>query len=227
MAPFTIASSCLRGTRGAGADGDGMDGGGRQLRQHLGIGRPCQFALLLCQPEAGRERLVEFVKPLQHHGADFRIGHRFRCRRHHREAAARAGVAGQIDIERHGEDALQPFPDRQFVPENIDHRRAGVVAIALVALDVEFALVAECTIEARPVHAGGRAEIVERGSGETVLAKQIERLRQCDLGLIGARPSAPLRLRGGISFCRWPRPFVFLYHFAKNSLTRIILCGTV
>ena len=51
------------------------------------------LALLSCQAEAGRERLVEFDKAFQHHGADIGIGHRFRGRRHHREAAARAGFA--------------------------------------------------------------------------------------------------------------------------------------
>ena len=105
---------------GAGADRDGVDGGGGQLRQHRGIGGCRQFALLLGEAEAGRERLVEFGKSFQHHGADLRIGHRFRRRRHHREAAARAGLAGQIDVERHRIDALQPFADRQFVPENLD-----------------------------------------------------------------------------------------------------------
>ena len=99
----------------------------------------------------------------------------------------------KIDIERHREDALQPFADRQFVPENVDHRGAGVGAVALVALDVELALVAERAIEARPVHAGGGAEIVERGGGEAVLAEQVERLAERDLGLVGARPAAALR----------------------------------
>ena len=99
---------------GAGADRDGVDGGRRELRQHRGIGARGQFALLFRQPEAGGERLVEFDKTFQHHGADLGIGHRFRRRRHHREAAARAGFARQINVERDRIDALQPLADRQF-----------------------------------------------------------------------------------------------------------------
>ena len=101
-----------------------------------------------------------------------------------------------INIERHRIDALQPFADRQFVPENVDHRRARIGAIALIALDIELALVAERAVEARPVHAGGGAEIVERGRGKAILAEQIERLAERDFRLIGARPAAALRRAG-------------------------------
>ena len=87
-----------------------------------------------------------------------------------------------------------------LVAENFMHRRARVVAIALIALDVELALVAERAIEARPVHAGGGAEIVERGRGESVLAKQIERLAERDFGLIGARPPATFGRRRIVGF---------------------------
>src|SRR5712691_1457596 len=208
----------------AGADGNAVDGRGCQLRQHHGIGCWRQFAVLLRKPEAGGERLVEFGKSLQHHGADFGIGHSLRRRRHHGEATARARVAGEIDIERHRKDALQPPSDRQFVSEDVDHRRARVGAVARIALDVELALVAERAVKARPVHAGGGAEVVERGGGEAVFAKQIERLAERDFGLIGARPAAAL-WRDDIGVRR--RPLSFLYHFAINSLTRFILCGTV
>ena len=209
---------------GAGADRNGVDGGRRQLRQHRGIGGRRQFALLPGEPEAGGERLVEFGQSFQHHGADFGIGDRFGARRHHREAAARAGLAGEIDVERHRVDARQPLADRHFVPEDLLHRRARIGAIARIALDIELALVAEGAIKARPVHAGGDAEIVERGRGESVLAEQVQRLAERDLGLIGARPAAALG-RGRFGLRR--RLLTFLYHFANYSLTRFILCGTV
>ena len=109
------------------------------------------------------------------------------------------------------------------MPENFQHRRARVVAIALIALDVELALVAERAVETRTVHAGGDAEIVQRGRGEAALAKEIERFTERDIRLIGARPAAPFRLILG---SRWRR-FAFLYHFARNSLTGFILCETV
>src|SRR6185436_12061134 len=107
-----------------------------------------------------------------------------------------------------------------------------VRAVALIALDIELALVAECAVEARPVHACRGREIVERSRGESILAKQIERLAERDLRLVGARPAATLWLRlriqsGNRRFgSRW-RLLTFLYHFAINSLTRFILCETV
>src|ERR1700756_360524 len=75
---------------GAGADRDGVDGGGGEMREYGGIGAVGQFALLFRTAEAGGEGLVEFDEALQHHGADFGIGYRFRGRGHHREAAARS-----------------------------------------------------------------------------------------------------------------------------------------
>src|SRR5258708_8699606 len=103
--------------------------------------------------------------------------------------------------------------------ENIEHRRTRVGAIARIALDVELALVAEGAVEAGAVHAGGGAEIVERGRRESVLWDQIERLAERDFGLVGARPAAAFWCDGGSGFCRRRRSSRFLYHFAINSLT--------
>src|SRR4051795_3488913 len=72
--------------------------------------------------------------------------------------------------------------------KNVAHGGARVLAIAAVTLDEQLALVAERTIKARPVHARGGREIVQRRRGETILAKQIERLAERDLRLVGARP---------------------------------------
>ena len=179
--------------------------------------------LLLGDPETRRERLVEFDKSFQHHGADLRIGDRFRGRRHHGKTAARAGVAGEINVQRHREDALQPFFDRQFGAENVGHRRAGVGAVALVTLDVEFALVAERAVQARPVHAGGGREVVERGRGEAVLAEQVERLRQRHLRLIRARAAAAFRFGGGRApvscfFVPFRKLFLDAVYIMRNSI---------
>ena len=103
---------------GAGADGDGVDGGGGELRQHRGSAFAGNSPFSLARRKQARERLVEFGKTFQHHGADLGIGHRLGGRRHHREAAARTGFAGEIDVERHRIDALQPLADRQLVAEN-------------------------------------------------------------------------------------------------------------
>src|SRR5258708_5063666 len=108
--------------------------------------------------------------------------------------------------------------------ENIKHRRTGIGAIARIALDVELALVAEGAVEAGAVHAGGGAEIVQRGRREPVFTEQIERLAEGGLRVVGARPAAAF-WRDGIGFCR--QLFTFLYHFAKNPLTRFILCEIV
>src|SRR6185369_13553084 len=145
---------------------------------------------------------------------------------HHREAAARTGFAGQIDVERHRIDPLQPPADRQLFAEDVAHGGTRILAVAAVALDEQLALVAERAIEARPVHAGGGREIVQRGRSKTIPAEQIERLAERDLRLVGARPAAALGRHGIIDLCHG-RLFTFLYHFAINSLTAPILCGTV
>src|SRR5262249_30434416 len=132
----------------------------------------------------------------------------------------------EIDVERDRVDALEPLADRHLLAKNFEHRRTRVVAIALVALDIELALVAKRAIEARTIHAGGGAEIVQRGCGEATFAKQVERLAERALGLIGARPSSPFRLHGRLDV-RPRRLLIFLYHFAINSLTGFILCRTV
>ena len=146
------------------------------------------------------------------HRADIRIGHRFRCRRHDREAAAWSGLTGQIDIERHRIDAFEPFADRHRALENIGHHCTRIGAIALVALDIELPLVTERAVEARPVHTGGGAEIIERGRSKTILSKKIERFAEGDLRLVGARATAPFRRS-----TRFHRRQIlsFLYHFAK------------
>src|SRR6185312_2561058 len=156
-----------------------------------------------------------------------------RRRRHHREAAART-FAGEIDVERDRVDALQAFADRHLIAKDIDHQSARVVAVALIALDVELALVAEGAIEARPVHAGRSAQVIERGRRKAVLAEQVERLAERDIRLIGARPAPALgrgRLHPGLDprRCSFRRNSLlnFLYHFAENSLTADILCETV
>src|SRR6202012_4640494 len=98
-------------------------------------------------------------------------------------------VAFDINVECDRINALQPFADRHLLAKNLDHRRARVVAIALIALDVELALVAERAIEAWTIHAGGNAEIVQRGRGEAAFTKQLERFPQRDIGLVRARPA--------------------------------------
>ena len=109
-----------------------------------------------------------------------------------------------------------------FVAEDVDHRGARVVAIALVALDVELALVAERAVEARPVHAGGGAEIVERGRGKSILAKQIERLAERDFRLIGARPAAALRRHRSVDLRR-DGGFLFFVPFRNKFLDPIYI----
>ena len=180
----------------AGANRDGMERAGGEQRQRLRIGRGGELAALLRPPEDAREEAVGFDEPGQHQLADGRIEHRFRGRRHHREAAARAVLAGQIHVERDRIDAEQHFAQRQIERKRFAHPLPGAIAVTLVALDVELALVAERAIEARPVHACGRREIVERGRGKAFLPEHVERARQRHLRLIGARPAAALR-RGG------------------------------
>ena len=81
-----------------------------------------------------------------------------------------------------------------------------IVAVALIALDVELALVAEGGVEARPVHARGRHQIVERRAVVAIPPEHVGGARQRDIGIIGARPPAAAAFDFGC----------FLYHFAKN-----------
>ena len=219
-APLTIASNSLRGTPARARIATVCSVADASCASTIGSARGGYLALFPGRAEAGRERPVELDETFQHHGADTGIGDRFGCRRHHREAAARA-FAFQIDVERDRKDALQPFADRHLLAENLDHRRARVLAVALIALDVELALVAERAIEARTVHAGGGAEIVQRGRGETAFPEQVERLAERDIGLIGARPPAPLWLRRGSVGSRWRRSF--FVPFRNKFLDRIYI----
>ena len=107
-----------------------------------------------------------------------------------------------------------------------DPQIRAMVLEGFAELDKAFALVAERAIEARAIHPGGGAQIVERGRGKTILPEQVQRLAKRDLRLIGARPADPsARKRRRIRLRR--RFSSFLYHLANNSLTQVILCETV
>ena len=95
---------------------------------------------------------------------------------------------------------------------SLKQRRESLVhalAVLAIGLKVERALVAEGAVEARPVEPGRRAQVVERGGGESVLPEHVHRLGQRGLGLESARAPAPPRGGGR-------RARRFLYHFEQN-----------
>ncbi len=165
-----------------------------------------QFArLLACLKQAGEKR-VELDKPIEHHGADLGIEHRFRV-----AVITVKQPRGPSSPDRYMSSAMRIDPlqhsrSGSSCAKHLAHRCARAVAIALIALDVELALVAERAVEARPVHAGGGARDRRARSRQSLLPEHVERARQRHLGLIGARPAAALRLRLARRLGSWLRP---------------------
>src|SRR5215467_11063963 len=143
--------------------------------------------------------------------ANFPIADRF-CRRHaDRKAAARAILAAEIAGQSLAIQAPQHLAQRPIGGERFFHRDVAEFPVAPERGEIELALVAERAIEARPIHAGRCAQIVERGRCVAGAPEAFGGALQRDLRIVGARSPARPRLRS-----LW----LFLYHFARNSLTR-------
>ena len=123
------------------------------------------------------------------------VGDRLRGGAEHREAAARTVRAGEVKIKRGSENAPQLDPQRLARRKQGRERLIHALSVLPVSLQIERALVAEGAVKARPVQAGRRADVVQRGGGEAVAPKNIHRLRQRGLRLEGARPATPARAR--------------------------------
>src|SRR5215468_7977145 len=160
-----------------------------------------------CAPQTRHHHL----ESLGQRRANFRIADRFCRRGADREAAARAILAAEIAGQSLAVQAPQHLAQRPIVSERFFHREVAEFPVAPERGEVELALVTERAIEARPIHAGRCAQIVERSRGIAGAPEAFGGALQRDLGIVGARPPARPRLRS-----LW----LFLYHFAKNSLTR-------
>ena len=77
------------------------------------IGDSGQFAALFGHAGSRPQKPCRVRQNLPAPWRGFGIGHRFRRRRHHREAAARTVLARQIHVERDRVDPLQQLPQRQ------------------------------------------------------------------------------------------------------------------
>ena len=132
-----------------------------------------------------------------------------------RIAAARP--AREIELERLVVEALEKDAQRRIVRQRLARERAILVAIVFQRLEIKFALVAERRIEARPVHAGRRDEIVERGSGIAGLPERVGGARERGLRVVGARPAAPFRLVFFLFFCTISQKILDAAHFMRNS----------
>src|SRR5262249_9980164 len=196
---------------GARADGERVQPGRSEPRQRRRIGSLRQIAVILGEPDARRERVIDHLESLGQQRANFRIADRFCRRRADRKAATRAILAAEIAGQSLAIQAPQRLAQRPIVGERFFHRDVAEFPVAPERGEVEFALVAERAIEARPIHAGRRAQIVERGRGVAGAPEAFGGALQRDLGIVGARPPARPPFRS-----LW----LFLYHFARNPLTR-------
>src|SRR5215475_14280945 len=163
------------------------------------------------QRAARRERVIDHLDSLGQQRTNFRIADRFCRRRADRKAAARAILAAEIAGQSLAIQAPQHLAQRPIVGERFFHRDVAEFPVAPERGEVELALVTERAIEARPIHAGRCAQIVERGRGIAGAPEAFGGALQRDLGIVGARPPARPPFRS-----LW----LFLYHFARNSLTR-------
>src|SRR4029079_14834738 len=101
--------------------------------------------------------------------ADARLLQRFGCRRADGKAATAACTAWEIEVESLLVDSDQRFRQRALGAKGVAHQAAAERPVLVESLEIERALVAECRIEARPIHAGRRAQIIERCSGISAL----------------------------------------------------------
>jgi hypothetical protein len=82
--------------------------------------------------------------------------------------------------------------------------------VVVERLEVECTLVPESGVEARPIHAGRRRQVVEGRARIAGLPEDIDRALEGGLRIISTRTPASLPSWARIRRCR------FLYHFAKN-----------
>src|SRR5262249_55132943 len=154
------------------------------------------------KPDSRLERLVDLAKPLRQRRPNFRIADRFRRRRADGEAPSRAGSSRQVARQSQAIDPLKRLAQRPVIGKRLPHRGTTVLPVMTEGAEIEIVLVAERPVEARSIHAGRLAQVIERGSGITGLPEAFDGARERDVGIVGPRPSAPLRL--------------FLYHFESN-----------
>src|SRR5262249_39965289 len=178
-------------------------------RQRRRMGSFRQIAVIPGEPDARRERVIDHLESLGQQRANFRIADRFCRRRADRKAAARAILAAEIAGQSLAIQAPQRLAQRPIVGKRFVHRDVAKFPVAPERGEVELALVTERAIEARPIHAGRCAQIVERGRGIAGAPEAFGGALPRDLGIVAARPPARPRVRS-LRF--------FLYHFAKKSL---------
>src|SRR5262249_25452295 len=193
------------------ADGGRAQCGRSEHRQHRRLGPLRQIAVIPGEADARRERVIDHLESLGQKRANFRIPDRFCRRRADRKAAARAILAAEIAGQSLAIQAPQHLAQRPIVGERFFHREVAEFPVAPERGEVELALVTERAIEARPIHAGRCAQIVERGRCVAGAPEAFGGALQRDLGIVGARPAPRPRFRS-----LW----LFLYHFARNPLTQ-------
>ena len=177
--------------------------------RRMGSASPGKLSALDRRGEQPREPLVDAGQGFDDERAYFGIGDDLGGCGQHRETPARPRFARGIEVERGDEDAAQFFAHRRLGEQQRAKGLAHFRPIARIGLNIERLLVAERGVEARPVHAGRRAQIVERSRCEAVAPERVPRLRQRELRPVGARaPSRARRRRRAARF--------FLYHLGFN-----------
>ena len=174
-----------------------MEGGGGEPCERLWIGVRGKLPLPLGLPDARLERIVDIVKHAGELLAHKRIGDRLRRRGADYKAAARPPVAMKIDRERRLVDPPKRLAQSSAARERVLHGRPG--AITFDCFQVDRLLVTEGCVEARPVHSGRGADVIERCRRVAAIPEGAHRLGQRLFRIVGARPSTRAL-------------FFFLYH---------------
>src|SRR5262245_7633592 len=158
-----------------------------------------QLAPVLGKPDSRLERLVDLAKPPRQRRPNFRIADRFRRRRADGEAPSRTGSSRQVARQSQAIDPLKRLAQRPVIGKRLRHGGTTELPVMRERAEIEIMLVAERPVEARSIHAGRLAQVIERGSGIAGLPEAFDGARERDVGIVGPRPSAPL--------------WLFLYHF--------------
>ena len=184
-------------------DSDGMQHGGGKHGERRRIGIILQLAPLLRQSETRFEVGVEHAKSFREGVSDLGIFERLGDRGSDHEAAAGQAVARKVNRE------LTVIGPHEGLAQGLAAVRQGLVhhaeaepPITFERLEVELVLVPERRIEARSVHSGRGADLVERGAGIATLPEPVRCALQGGLRVVGAWPTEAFR---HLSF--------ILYHF--------------
>jgi hypothetical protein len=125
-------------------------------------GRCRQLAFVLRLPETLLKQPIELPQSAGEPGAHFGIFHRLGGRGADEKTASRAALLLEVGSECSFVNAHKALAQRVARLQRRRDFAAAVLDVAFHCFQVKRVLVTECSIQAGAVHAGGRAQIVQR-----------------------------------------------------------------